>query len=189
MSTQLPPHAEVPAGHAAMVHAPTWQSSPPSQRTPQAPQFIGSADVSAHTPAQAISPAGQAHVPFAHTWSPSQETAHAPQWAGSDARSKHAPEQALKPPEHPWLHSPLLQRGADAPQCKPHAPQSSGSLATSTHREPQRRFPAAQAHVPPLQISPASQRCAHEPQWSMLLDGSTHAPRHRASPALHDDAH
>jgi hypothetical protein len=134
------------------------------QTDPHAPQFLGSTDVFEQSPAHAISPGGQAQVPLAQTWSPLQATEQPPQCAASEARSRQAPEHALSPAAHARAHSPLLQSGADEPQATPHAPQFAGSLPTSTHAAPHRRLPAAQEHVPALQISVASQRRPHAPQ-------------------------
>jgi hypothetical protein len=70
----VPSHSVCPVGHA---HLPAWQVISPLHRTPQAPQFWGSADTSMHfvsqnlipavgheswqTPATQIAPSGHLH--------------------------------------------------------------------------------------------------------------------------------
>jgi hypothetical protein len=48
-------HGSPSATHAVVVHAPSMHSSPP-QLVPQAPQFSGSLERSAHTPSQSVKP-------------------------------------------------------------------------------------------------------------------------------------
>lgn len=56
-STQALPQRVVPEAQLAL-HAPPLHTSPARQATPHAPQFRGSVAVRAHTPLQAVCPAG-----------------------------------------------------------------------------------------------------------------------------------
>jgi hypothetical protein len=65
--------------------------------------------------------------------------------------------------------------GAEVPHTTPQLPQLAGSLVTSAQSVPQDLAPAAQAHIPALQIWVTSHRRPQAPQLSMLLERSAQA--------------
>ena len=71
-----------PASGAAAVHEPATQHSPAAQDVPQAPQLLGSARGSVHTPSQ-TRPRQPPHEPLTHDSLGVQRLPHAPQLDGS----------------------------------------------------------------------------------------------------------
>ncbi len=80
---------------------PAWQSGvAPEQTVPHAPQFIGSLDISAHAPLQAVSPCWQPHDPAVHVEPVGHVVPHAPQFAPSFDVSMHAIPHCVSPTAH-----------------------------------------------------------------------------------------
>jgi hypothetical protein len=77
---------EAPASGASAVHDPATQHSPAAQDLPHAPQLLGSARWSVHTPAQ-TRPRQPPHDPLTHDSLGVQCLPHAPQLDGSQFMS------------------------------------------------------------------------------------------------------
>src|SRR5579863_193431 len=113
-------------------HVPALQTWPAPQAFPHAPQSAALLVRSTQTPLHAVCPAGQAQAPFAQMAPMPHVAPQAPQFAGSVFVFVQRPRQAV---------SPMVQLPAQwaalhtwpALHTLPHAPQSFGLLATSTH--------------------------------------------------------
>jgi hypothetical protein len=162
----MPLQSAKPAAHepiaqwlAAHVELP-FSTGP--QTTPQLPQWFGSLAVFAHIAPQHSSPVGHApfapqaptHTPPEHVSPFAQALPQLPQFCASLAVLVSHPSDVLwLQSAKPGLHWPrpheLCAHDADAcgygPHAKPQLPQSSGSVATSTHNGEQQVVPIAQA--------------------------------------------
>lgn len=87
-----------------------------------------------------------------------------PQFFGCTFVSMHEPAHAIDPGAQSLTQTPSLQSAALDEQTFPHAPQLSGSVASSTHALPQNDVPGGHAHLPPLQAPPAVHVAPHAPQ-------------------------
>jgi hypothetical protein len=116
-STQMP-QSVLPTGQ---VQTSPWQTLPPEQRTPQAPQLLGSELVFTHEPPQLVYVVGQPPAAQRASWQvaagPHAEP-QAPQFARSFDKSTQAPLQSVRPERHlqlpatqvwpPWHSVPQL---------------------------------------------------------------------------------
>jgi hypothetical protein len=97
--------------------------------------------------------------------------------------------QLDKPPSpHPATQAPS-EHVVPRPQPIPQPPQLALSFCGFTHVAPQRRSPAAQAHMPPLHVAPFGHWTPHALQLSVLLVVSTQLLLQSVSPAPHDSEH
>lgn len=104
-------------------------------------------------------------------------------------RSTHAPPHGDNPGLHDAAHVPPLQSGVAPEHTTPHAPQSFGSLAGSTHTPLHATRSAPQAHAPLPHTSVGPHAFGHEPQCSAFVRVSTQAPAQFERPGVHVVAH
>lgn len=118
--------------------APPEQSLPALQKTPQAPQFVGSRAMSTHRFKQRVSPGphGAEQVPVSQNELAEQALPQRPQCSCDVFRSTHAPEHSEKPASHPGTQVPAAQWEV-AEQALPQRPQCCGCVRRSAQRPPQ----------------------------------------------------
>lgn len=187
MHSGPPPHVQLPPVHPSDV--------PESQLRPQAPQLLSSLDV-------------LMHVPLQHDCAPEQVRPHAPQFATVSSVTQ-VPLQHIRPavqagpaPQPPPATQLPATQVWPAAHARPHIPQCSALVLTSTQPPPQQLAVAAheplapQRHAVPMQVSPgrhagvqadavqvpathvspAAQACPHDPQCAALVCVSMHPP-------------
>jgi hypothetical protein len=189
-STQAAPQAVRPAGH---TQAPPTHDCAAEQAFPHVPQLSRSVAVFRHTPLHAVCPAAQAHTPAAHRAPCAQALPQAPQLAPSVWKFTQAPLQAVRPALQAAAHTPKEQRGPPIIEpgnrgmhTNPHAPQSFGLDARSTHAPAHSvgRVPWLQAQAPLTQAWPPAHARPHMPQLAASLARLTQAPPQDVVPAI-----
>ena len=97
-----PPPGPPPPPAAGHVQRPPWQTCPPVQATPQAPQLLASFARVTHDEPQRSVPAAQEvwHAPAEHTWPAAQARPQAPQLSERFEVSTHTPPQSVWPVPH-----------------------------------------------------------------------------------------
>ena len=185
VSTQTPPHATRPDGHAQVPFA---HRNPGPQLRPHPPQLRASVASTTHPPPHAVVPAEQppdVHAPLWHTSPSAQPIPQAPQLPGSTDVSAQSPPHAVwfaghahDPAEQIWspLHAVL-----QPPQCETSDVTSRHPPSHALRPEPQ-----AAAHVPLLQsaVAPPHDR-PQAPQFAGLSVMSTHDAPQRTFPPAH----
>lgn len=157
--------AQLTSGEGQLVlHEAPEQTCPAPQVVAQSPQCAGSLMSAAQVAPHWTCPEGHPQEPFVQDWSAPQVMPQPPQFFGCTSVGMQEPAQALKPGAHSFEQTPSLQSAASAGQTLPHAPQLSGSVASSTHALPQKDVPGGHAHVPPLQAPPVAHVAPHAPQ-------------------------
>jgi hypothetical protein len=139
-----------------------------------APQLAGSVMTSAHTPLQAVVPAGQAQWPETHAAPTGHAMPHAPQLFGSWVVSTQPFGQLVSPiPQTQAVTggAPKVWHIAPAPHTTPHEPQLELSLVRSTQAPPQVvGLSGGQPQTPEVQTPLTRQAMPHWPQSEELFE-------------------
>jgi len=180
VSTHAEPHAvsPVPQPVAVETHAPAEQISPVPHACPHVPQFAGSDCVSTHDAGvpHEVNPVSQVHAPAAQNCRSPHVVPQSPQLRGSLVTSTHAVPPPVGHVLPPVGQTHELPTQKSVPQSWPQVPQLRRSLVRSVQRPAHIVPPALQVQTPETHASTVPHARAHEPQWLLFVERSTHTP-------------